>query len=242
MSTPHGNGRDSLITPIHLKTEVDQQLPTGESAYLVLANNGLWYCRNHEFFTSSVKARSWPTELAPHEASLQLRHPKMPQAMLELIVGFFTLIAQRFNCEAGVLLAWDREQQCIRLIVPQQTATYGVGWNGGTYPIGLHYDIPSKLPANWTIIGDVHSHVYGPAYSSGQDQSDEEYRAGLHLVVGRLNREPPEFHAEYVVDGERFSIDPNEAFVAYDQRDLNVPHRWIKKVRVSKYCWSTNTP
>jgi hypothetical protein len=241
MSTPHGKDSDSLVTPILLKTRADQTLPADESAYLVLANNGLWFCRNHEFFESSVKARSWPNELAQHASSLQLRHPKVPQAMLERTVGFFDAIAQRDNCEAGVLLAWDRRRRCIRLIVPRQVATFGVGWSGGTYPVGLHYDTPSKLPLNWSIIGDVHSHVYGSAYSSGQDQSDEEYRTGLHLVIGRLDSEPPQFHAEYVVDGERFRIDPGAVMAGYHQRDPTFPQRWMQKVRVKEYSWSTNT-
>ncbi|HJN08740.1 MAG: hypothetical protein QGG09_08020 [Pirellulaceae bacterium] len=140
-----------------------------------------------------------------------------------------------------MLLAWDGQQQRIQLLVPRQVATVGVGWNGGNYPIDLHYDTPSNLPASWSIIGDVHSHVYGAAYSSGQDKSDEEYRTGLHLVVGRLDREPPDFHAEYVVDGERFKLEPEEVMVGYDQRNPHVSQRWLRKVRVKEYSWSTNT-
>lgn len=241
MSNSPGKNRNELITPILFKTHADQPLPADESAYLVLASNGLWFCRNHEFFASSVRARSWPNELAQHTSSLKLRHPKVPQAMLEKTVGFFDAIAQRDHCEAGVLLAWDSRRRRIRLLVPQQVATFSVGWSGGTYPIGLHYDTPSNLPANWSIIGDVHSHVYGSAYSSGQDQSDEEYRTGLHLVIGRLDCEPPQFHAEYVVDGERFEIDPDEVLAGYRQRDPHVPQSWMQKVQVKPYSWKSDT-
>jgi len=230
-----------LVTPIHVKTRADQTFPEDQAAYLLLANNGLWLCRNHEFFVSSVPARKWPQELAEHTSSLQLRHPKLPQGMLERIVGFFAAVAAQDHCEAGVLLAWDRQHRRIKMLVPSQVATVGTGWNGGTFPIGLHYDAPETLPAHWSLIGDVHSHVYDSAYSSGQDKSDEEYRAGLHLVIGRLDREPPEFHAEYVVDGERFKLQLEEVAAGYQQRHSHVPQRWIRKVRVEEYRWNTNT-
>ena len=54
------------------------------------------------------------------------------------------------------------------------------------------------MPPNLTLFGDIHSHVDEPAYASGTDKWDERYRAGLHIVVGRLGQEPPELHIEAV--------------------------------------------
>ena len=100
-----------LITPIHFKTSDDMPLPTNEVASLLLSSNGLWMCRNHEFFQSCAPARSWPCELAEHKASLRLQYPKIPQRMLERIVGFFSAIAERHEAEAGVLLIWNKTRE-----------------------------------------------------------------------------------------------------------------------------------
>jgi hypothetical protein len=72
-----------------------------------------------------------------------------------------------------------------------------------------------------------------PAYASATDREDEVHRPGLHLVVGRLYQEPPEFHAELTVDGQRFHIgDLSQVMEKYQcRRPAEVPADWIKKVR-----------
>jgi PRTRC genetic system protein A len=226
------SGSEKLMTPIFLKTADDMELPTNEPAYLLISGNGIWMCRNHELFQSSTPARSWPCELANHRASLTLNHPKIPQEMLEQIVGFFSEVAERHSAEAGVILVWDKKQQRMDMIVPRQLATVNETWNGKIYPIGVHYELPTNLDKDVIIIADVHSHVYDAAYSSYQDRSDEEYRAGLHLVVGRLDCEPPQFHAEFVVDGIRFDVDLGAVIEGYQSRCKQVPQDWLKLVSV----------
>lgn len=224
-----------LITPIHFKTSDDMRLPTDQSAFLLLSANGLWMCRNHEFFRSCAPARCWPCELARHKASLALNYPKIPQRMLERIVGFFAAIAERHEAEAGVLLIWNKTRQRMELCVPPQLATVGETWAGERYPIGLHYDLPTDLGPDRTIVADVHSHVYDSAYSSQQDKYDEEYLAGLHVVIGRLGVDPPQFHAEFVVDGTRFDVDPQQLLEGYESRCNHVPPSWIERVAVKAY-------
>jgi hypothetical protein len=220
------------MTPIYFKTSDNVQLPEDESAFLLLSGNGLWMCRNHEFFRSCAPARSWPCELAKHKASLELRHPKIPRRMFERIVGFFSAVAERHAAEAGVLLVWDKVHERMDLFVPRQLATVGKTWAGDLYPIGLHYDRPTDLGPECVIIADVHSHVYDLAYSSSQDKYDEEYLAGLHVVVGRLHLEPPDLHVEFVVDGYRFTVDPAHVLEGYESRCDDVPQAWLDLVSV----------
>src|SRR5439155_1382120 len=124
----------------------------------------------------------------------------------------FARVAEMHGAEAGVLLAWDARARRLRVLVPEQRATVSQGWRGRRYPIGLHYETPNDLPRELTLLGDVHSHVDEPAYSSGTDRQDEAHRPGLHIVVGRISEEPPEFHVEAVVDGTRFTVDPALVF------------------------------
>ncbi|MDP7016043.1 MAG: hypothetical protein QGG36_09605 [Pirellulaceae bacterium] len=236
-SQPNAKLSQSLLTPIYAKLDEQTPLPDDETAYFVLARNGLYLCRNHEFFSSCVRARTWPSELANHHSSLELRQPKIPREMIEQVVGFFSAIADKYQSEAGVLLAWDRTEEQLQLVAPRQLATVSVSYNGSAFPTGLHYETPEDLPDDWRIVGDIHSHVFESAYSSGQDKDDEEHRPGLHLVVGRLNQEPPEFHVEYVVDGFRFEMEIDDVIADYRQRDENTPDEWIEQVRVKAFQW-----
>jgi hypothetical protein len=97
----------------------------------------------------------------------------------------------------------------------------------------LQYVMP-RLPSHWSWIGDIHSHVTAPAFASHTDQTDESHRPGLHIVVGRLDREPPEFHIEFIVDGTRFPVDdPGLVFAGYRRRQPDsVPACWLDQVIV----------
>lgn len=231
---------DCLLTPIHLKVRDREPWPEGESVFYRLAGNGLYVCRNHQFFRSCVPAPDWPSELAEQKTFLELRYPRVPQRLFELIVGFFAKVGELHGSEAGVLLAWDANAQRIRPIVPEQTATVSRGWSGRNYPIGLHYDIPEVLPAGWTLIGDVHSHVDEAAYTSGTDERDEEHKAGLHIVVGRISREPPDIHIAAVVDRTRFRVSVESVIEKYERRCLKVPARWMEKIKIKAYGSSSN--
>ncbi len=139
------------------------------------------------------------------------------------------------------MLAWDRAERRVRIVVPEQTATVTRGWQGTQYPIGVDYTPPTGLPAHWVPFGDVHCHVHHAAYASYIDKEDETHAAGLHIVVGRIDLEPPDLHAEAVVDGVRFSLDADQLLEGYERRDMDVPQKWIDRVHVhvlSSWSWS----
>lgn len=222
------------VTPIVLKTRPGTLAwPDGERMFYVLGSNGLYVCRNHEFFKSCAPARDWPCELAEQDPFLLPEYPRIPRESFERIVGFFDRIGALHGSEASVLLAWDPTRERVEVVVPRQRATvYTSRTTGKPHPIGLHYWPPTDLPPEWIVFGDVHSHVGLSAYASETDKEDEEYRPGLHFVVGRIDTEPPEIHIEAVVDGMRFPIEREDVIEAYHERSSDVPADWIDRVEV----------
>lgn len=205
--------------------------PGDEGMFYLLGSNGLFVGRNHEFFTSCVPARRGPQELAFQERFLEPRFPELSRQVCERIVGFFDRVAEEQGSEAAVVLVWDRAEQRVRLVVPEQTATM-TRWGSSLSPVGVHYLPPTDLPPHQVPFGDAHSHVHFAAYSSNVDKEDEEHSAGLHLVVGHIQNEPPQIRAEAVVDGQRFELDAGRVFGAYRSRNRDVPREWIERVRV----------
>ena len=166
--------------------------------------------------------------------------PQVPRVLFERVVGFFDKIRLLHNSEASVLLAFDREQEAVQLVVPDQTATVMRYSDGYQHPIGLFYYPPTDLPRHWVVFGDIHSHVDLAAYSSATDVRDEEHSAGLHIVVGRLCNEPMEVHVEAVVDGERFTLQLEDVIEGYEARSTDVPEEWIAKVEIeASAAWSS---
>ena len=221
-----------LITPLYVKMDDDMPLPDHESVYYLLGSDGLYLCRNHPLFRSCVHARSFPSELAPHGQTLELYYPRLRQASLEALVGFFAEAFERHASEAAALLLWDRDAQRLRVRVPPQRATVTEGWSGKRYPLDVHYDVPEDLPPQLSPIGTIHSHGDGAAYSSYTDKQDEEYRAGLHVVVGHIMDEPPQFHCEFVVDGVRFRTGIDRVAEGYQARRHRFPRGWLEQLQV----------
>ncbi len=226
--------KTSLLTPIYIKPRPDTAWPDDPVFYL-LTGKGLFLCRNHEFFQSSVPAPRPPAELAAQETFLAVRYPKVPRRLMEQVVGYFDRVAELHGSEAAALLAWDRQARRMEVIVPDQTATVSRGGWGSVYAIGVEYRIPDALPPGLVVIGDVHSHVESAAYASYVDKHDETHRAGLHVVVGRIHREPPELHVEAVIDGARFTVDQDLVIDDYRGRRFDFPDEWLDRIKVETY-------
>ena len=223
----------SLITPIYVKQ--DKNMPPPEDPiYYLLARDNLYLCRNHPHYQSCVPAPQWPTELAPHAASFVSDYPLIPRDQFERICGFFGHMSEEYGAEAIALLAWDPVDREVHTIVPPQVSAVSPGSRGASYPIGVKYRLPPDLPSCWSIFCDIHSHCEMGAYASQTDIEDEDNFTGLHIVVGRLHQEPPEFHVEGVVDGTRFPSMWDDVVTGYQHRDT-FPAAWVDQVAVTNY-------
>jgi hypothetical protein len=220
--------------PMHVKRSPDQPWPEDEGLFYLIGREGLFICRNTPFFQSCVPARRGPSALASQAPFLKPRFPRIPRELFEQAVGFFDRIAEIHGSEAAAMFVWDRGEQRVRLVVPEQTATIHRAWDGYRSPIGVHYLPPTDLPQDWIPFGDVHSHVHMAAYASGTDKDDETHSAGLHIVVGRIQKEPPEIHVEAVADGTRFTLAPGDVIEDYAKRQTDVPQAWIDRVAVEE--------
>ncbi len=235
------NGWEQPVTPVLVKTSKDLRWPEDEPIFYILGRNGLYLCRNHEFFRSCVPARQGPSMLEEQTVLLIPHFPMIPRELFEQAVGFFEQVADLHCAEAAILLVWDRTARCVRLVVPEQTVTVHRGYNDYRYPIGVHYVPPTNLPPGWVSFGDIHSHVNFSAFASHTDVADEKHAAGLHVVVGRIQEEPPQIHVEAVVDGTRFKLEASHVIEDYCGRSTDVPPQWFEQLKVEEvtsYYWS----
>ncbi len=220
-----------MAIPVYLKTAEDMSRPADPEFYL-LAQNGLFFCRNHAFFQSDVPAKRKPRALAEHEASCLVRFPLVPAATLEYIVAFFSCIFYQFQSEAVVLLYWDATRKRYRVVVPKQRATVWQSYSGHRSPMDVAYEIPLDIPRNLTLVGDIHSHGDMGCTPSWTDKEDEVYRDGVHVIIGRIENEPPECYLAVALDGHRFTLDFAHLFQGYRQRRRIVPQAWLDQIEV----------
>ncbi len=229
-----GYQHQPLATPIYIKSGEDMPWPRDPVFYLLAADN-LYLCRNHPFFRSCVPAPRWPTELASHATAVQIRYPRIPQRRFETICGFFEHAWWHHGSEAIALLACNRNGGGMHTLIPEQVASVSGGSSGAVQAIGVKYRVPRNLPDGMSIYCSLHSHADMPAYSSGVDQADDRRLPGLHIVVGTLHTEPPQLHAEMVIDQQRFTVPPERVIEGYAQRRADFPQHWNRRLRVVDY-------
>lgn len=213
---------DPLSTPVYLKT--NDEWPPDKMFYL-MSRNGLFLCRNHEWFRSCAPAAKGPGSLEEQQSFCKLSYPKIPRLLLEQAVGFFHHIYQKEEWESALILVWNRQTNQMELVCPEQKASWAT----------VKYDIPT-LPPHLALIGDLHSHGSMSPNPSMKDEGDELKRPGLHIVVGNINDEPPEFYCAAVADGTRFKVeDPYDVSEGYNQRIKEFPQEWLEKISEHKY-------
>jgi hypothetical protein len=226
--------------PVYLKTDPHMPRPEDPEYYLV-TRSGTFICRNHAFFSSDVRTSRGPSALEFHGERCSIRYPKLSRAALEFTVGFFDLVYQLHGSEAVMLLLWDLRRKRYKLWVPEQKPTVWESSSGYRSAMDVAYEVPVSMPPNHLLVGDIHSHADMGAYASHQDRHDEFYRDGVHLVIGRVHEEPPQFHLEIAVDGQRFSVQFHHFLKGYRRRRRIVPQRWMDqvKVKVNRPWWTS---
>jgi PRTRC genetic system protein A len=213
----------NVVTPIYVKTDRDMVWPKDKLFYLLTAN-GLFLCRNHEWFQSCSQAKKGPGELELQEPFATVSYPAIPRLLLEKAVGFFRRVDQEHHWEAALILVWNRNTNAMELVCPDQKNSGG----------GVEYEIP-KLPQHLALIGDIHSHPSFSATPSTIDKDDEDNRPGLHVIVGKINWPTPEFSCVTVIDGQRFTVAPEHVLEGYKDSDpAQAPAEWLGKVK-AKY-------
>ena len=211
---------ENISTPVYLKTDKGMPWPKDKLFY-ILSSDGLFLCRNHEWFRSCAPAKHGPCELEAQEAFAHINYPQVPKLLVEKALSFFRLIFEDKHWESALIIVWNRNTNKMELVCPDQKASSA----------SVKYEIP-KLPQHLALIGDIHSHCDFSPEPSLTDKDDEYARPGLHIIAGYIHRKKPEFKCVAVVDGCRFIIG-NHAEVLDEPEVIDkksVPKEWVDKV------------
>lgn len=230
-------------TSIYIKRDETFTWPSEEKFFYILAEGGLYLCRNHPFFSSCVKVKEGPRELVSQKEFVRLKYPKIPKTLIERVVGFFRLVADKQNSESAAIWVWNRVTNQVEVIIPEQKA-----YNSGSspqsphgWPMDVKYEMPTLTP-DQVYMGDIHCHVDMSAFASGTDESDEVHRPGIHIIVGHIYTQPT-FYCDAVVDGERFQVeDFNLIWEGFEKPDTaSVPPEWVERVKLATYKYESST-
>lgn len=121
------------------------------------------------------------------EADFHLNAEKIPVRLLEDIIAFFKKEPRK---EAAVQIFYDMETKEYELYYPEQRVSR----------CSVFFERNQQLEQEKVLVMDVHSHGCMPAFFSSVDDHDEK-GTRLFLVVGRLDRDNPEWKLRAGITG-----------------------------------------
>lgn len=136
--------------------------------------------------------------------------PKFPPKMFGNIVGFFKEVYEKYKSEAVVLIYYNKDKQSFKIFAPEQEVSSA----------SLSYETNHTIK-DCILIGTVHSHGSMAAFHSGVDTSDEKNFDGLHITVGKVDKDIELFDicASVAINGMRIKVEPSDYIENLETRE-----------------------
>lgn len=167
---------DTLILPEDADT-----LPHPNPYYHVVSRDGIMVYKQTLFGRVLVPVDE-ATHLPKTTAILWKNVPPIPTRLLGQVWSFFRAVFEDIGTEAMVYLTFKDGEY--RVFVPKQENTAG------------HVDAkldPTHIQRGWKVAGTIHSHCNFGAFHSGTDTHDADSHDGLHITVGHVDSDNPQF-------------------------------------------------
>ena len=232
------------MVPILVKA-ADNPLPEllpGEMR-IVVSGNGPYLERRTSMYQTSTRWSGPLMGLEEHEERCRLFCGRIPRTVIRTMLGFFREAFRLHQGEAALILLYHPERRLFRWLCPEQTVEVYKSYGRLRAYDDVSYDVPLTIPEGYVVFGDAHSHGEMSAFPSGMDKRDEEFKDGLHIIVGRID-EPAKthYHIDFVMDRQRFHFEPEK--ILEDVRCPpfhHCPKSWLGKIQLKPKSsfWST---
>lgn len=223
--------------PIVLR-DASHREPPGRLYYEVAAN-GLFQVKDTPLYHAVTEVTRDVPGLEPSCERLLLKVPPLPEEIIRDVVAFFDEVYREFAGEAIALLFYRPETREYRADVPPQRIP-GYRDSRGSLRAYLRLDYGTVArPEGFLPFGTIHSHAEYSAYSSGVDCDDERFRGdGFHAVYGHFGRLPLSRSAAFVVNGRRFSVEPERVLPECDGPIGAARADWMDRVTFEETSWN----
>lgn len=198
-----------------------------------------WYVNTPTLFgVAHVPAKSGPATLGKVETNFDMNEKRVPQWLIMKAHDFFKKIWESKHTEAMVYIIHHPVKDIFNLWVPEQYCT------GASVNYRLQ---PGAIKSGWQAVGTIHSHCNFGAFHSGTDQHDMSGMPGLHITIGHVDRDWPEFAVALSANGQQFDVDKGIERIM-DRDELkdpkgydDAPEWWLDLVKTGSAPWKGST-
>lgn len=150
---------------------------------------------------------------------------KIPRRLLKEVESFFSQVIDRMKTpvEAMIWILWSQEKGYY-LHVPNQVVSKA----------SASYDW-SSVPADSSIIVDIHSHADFSAFFSGTDDRDDSNCIRYSVVIGHNDKPERSYKARFTYMSTRKEVSLDNIFGP--DEPVNVPEEWFDKIKSPSYSY-----
>ena len=189
---------EALIMPEDIDT-----LPVPESPYYVIGKAKRYLHKRLHFGRVLIPVTDTPemNDLPPTWGGFLWQEvPPIPAVLLGKAWSFFRMAWNRHKSEA-MLDIYYHPDHGYTLFAPPQTASMG-----GVKCVRN----PEHIKAGYRHVGTIHSHCNFGAYHSGTDTHDAEGHDGVHITIGNVDKNPPQYATMLVANNVKWDINLTE--------------------------------
>lgn len=207
-----------------LATPDREELPKPDAGpYYVLDGKDIYVHRNTRLGRVLARLDKRPDQIKPYNIAgfMWQDIPPISPELIGRVLGFFRHVWDIRHAEAMVMLTIDNDNN-YDLLIPDQRVT-------GT---SIAYDLDATaVPDDRTLIGTIHSHCNMSAFHSHTDEGDADQRDGIHITIGHVSSNKPDYAVMVSFNGTHWQdfkledvTDPGAISIA------EFPHNWLDKV------------
>ena len=193
------------------------ELPT-EGSFFAITSDGIKVNKNG--ILSGLAKIDQISSLADVDARIKLNLPKVPAMIMKRAWHFFNTVFGKMRSESEVCLLYNKDEKKYDLYCPFQKVSFG----SVDYEMGDTFT--NERPEGYNLVGTIHSHCDFDAYHSGTDEADEKNFDGIHITIGHVNSDTPSLASSAVLGEDRYSYDPVNMCVGWQELENVDPPKW----------------
>jgi hypothetical protein len=159
----------------------------------------------------------------------ELNDRKFPEYLLKQAHSFFRAVWNKQRTESSLYITYHRERDQFNLWCPEQYVSL----------TSVNHKL-DPLKGGWTVAGTIHSHCNFGAFHSGTDKHDMEGTPGLHITIGHVDRDEPEYALALSLGDHKFDVeyaDIIEPLPPGHSRNEQHPSHWLGFVKTGTAPW-----
>jgi PRTRC genetic system protein A len=205
--------------------------PHEDVPYYIVSQKG-WMSNVPTLFgIAQTKMSEPPSKIPDVPASFKLNERKFPEHLMRQAHDFFRAVWNKYQTESSLYIIYNRESDTFRLWAPEQYVT--------STSVNHKLDI---LPSSWNAVGTIHSHCNFSAFHSGTDSHDMAGMPGLHITIGQVDQDTPEYAIAMSMGDTQFTVKYED--IISDDSDLpdidtltRYKTHWMQYVKCGSAPW-----